>query len=231
MAFTIQNWTRLSAGANEPIVTLTSGSISGCFREYGYYTADTQVTVATASYFDDVNYDITTGDYVSVYSTTDGSRLRYRLTNTSGVITCAFVSGSAYASVAITNAELLGAYAASKLLLAAPGANRMYVLNNATLVFDYDSGVTANGGNTHIQYSDTVNGGGTGASELIANTVINGMAADSVFVFARLAGATIANANAINQGLYFANAGGAYTQALGASTATIIINADIIPTA
>jgi len=231
MAFTLQNWCRASASANEPIVTLTSGDIYGCFKEYNYYTADTQVTVATASYFDDVAFDIATGDYVTVYSRTDGTKLTYRLTNTSAVITAAFASGYSAASIAITNAELLGAYAASKLLLAAPGAGRMYVLDYASAVFTYNLGVTANGGNTHVQYSDTVNGAGTRAVTTIAGGTINAIGAASVFTWDRAASATIASADAVNQGLYFANDTAAYTQALGASTMIVNVGAAIVPTA
>jgi len=231
MAFTLRNWCRASASANEPIVTLASGNIAGCFREYNYYTADAQVTVAASSYFDDVAYDLVTGDYINVYSTNDGTRLQYRVTNTSGVITVTFVGGEINTQVSITNAQLLGAYAASVELLAAPGANRMYVLNYAQFMFDFDTGVTANGGSTHVQYSNTVNGAGTLASSAIAAATINAIAADSAFLLIPAAVTATANASLVNQGLYFANDTAAYTQAAGASTLICNIGARIVPTA
>ena len=69
MAFTIQNWARASVSGNEPIITLQSAVVEGCFREYSYYSPiDTQATVSASGYFNKVAQDVTTGDYIKVYS-------------------------------------------------------------------------------------------------------------------------------------------------------------------
>ena len=231
MAFTIQNWCRASTSANEPIVTLTSGAISGCFREYIYYTADTQVTVAASGYFNSVAYDLITGDYVDVYSTTDGTRVRYRLTNTAGVITSA-LSGYAVASatLSLTAVQFIAGYAAPILALAAPGANRMYTDVNATFAMTYGSAQFAVGGAVGFQYGNTANLAGTKVTTTLAGATLDGLTASSVWTLIPAVVAPVATATGVNAGIYLSNDTAAFTTGTGA-TMIIQVTANIVPTA
>jgi hypothetical protein len=231
MAFTLQNWCRASTSANEPIVTLTSGAISGCFREYNYYTADIQVTVAASGYFNLVGTEIVTGDYVLVYSTTDGTLIRYRLTNTAGVITSAPSANSfASATLSLTAAQFIAGYAAPILALAAPGANRMYTNVNGTIVMTYGSAQFTTGGASGFQYGNTANLGGTKVTSTTAGAAINALTASSVWTAIPVAVAPVANATAVNAGIYFSNDTAAFAVGTGA-TFLIQVTATITPTA
>lgn len=92
--FKLANWGRASASRNEPLVTLQSNVITGSFRSYNYYAqgapdgdGDTQATIATANYFNPVNYEIETGDVIFAESAEDGTVATYLATNTDGNIT------------------------------------------------------------------------------------------------------------------------------------------------
>lgn len=228
MAFTIQNWCRASASANEPLYTLADASVSGCFRDYNYYTADSQATVSVASYFDSVAYDLVSGDYINVYSSTDSSKCQYRVTNTSGVITLSFIGGFVQATVAPTLAAFIAMYTTPVTILAAPGANRQLVFQGAQVTVDYGSAALAAGGAGHIQYATTTAGAGTKASATVAATVFTNIAADSSFTFIPAAVINTAVASVVNQPLCLSCA----TQDFTGGTAdvfTVSASAFIVP--
>jgi hypothetical protein len=237
MAFTIRNWCRASASANEPIVSYTvpSGTeIAGCFREYNYYSADTEVTISAASYFDDVSGDLVTGDYINSYSTTDLSKVQYRVTNTSGVITVVLLGGKVSTVTAITAALFNGMYAAPIELIAAPGANRLLVLESCVLgpsaatTTDY-----AAGGAVHIQYTADANGAGLLATATIAATEYTSDAetTTSLFLPIQLSANSAAGAGfeMQNEPLCLSNATQAFTT--GTVTYSAFTSARIVPTA
>ena len=238
MAFTIQNWCRASASANEPLVTLTSGTIVGCFRQYNYYTADTQVTVSASGYFNagtayaGVGTEITTGDYVNVYSTTDGTRLVYRLTNTAGVVTSILqIAGTAVqATLSLTAVQFIAGYAAPILALAAPGANRMYTDVNAAFALTYGSAQFAVGGAVGFQYGNTANLAGTKVTTTLAGATLDGLTANSVWTLIPVVVAPVATATAVNAGIYLSNDTAAFTTGT-AATFIIQVTANIVPTA
>lgn len=99
MAFTIANWARVSVSANEPLITLESGIVTGSFRTYNYYapgvegvSGDTLLEISAESYFDSVNHDLATGDVICAQSVRDGAGdvpaiATYVVLNTDGVIT------------------------------------------------------------------------------------------------------------------------------------------------
>lgn len=74
------------------------------------------------------------------------------------------ISNLNYAAVAVTAAEFNGMYAAPKVLVAAPGANRLLVLDKLDLLMTYGSAAYAAGGVAHVQYDVTANGAGVIAS-------------------------------------------------------------------
>ncbi len=187
MAFLIQNWCRASTSANEPVTTLTSGVIVGCFRQYNYQTADAEATVSASGYFNSVAYDLVTGDYINSYSSTSLSNMLYRVTNTSGVITVTVVNGYVSTVTAITAAQIIAMYTTPITLVAAPGANRILVLESTvlapsnTLTTDFTGG-----GVVFVQYTATTAGGGLAASGTIAATEFTSDAETTTSIFTPL---------------------------------------------
>lgn len=232
MAFTIQNWCRASASANEPIVTLTDASISGCFRQYNYYSADTQVAMAASGYFNAVAYDLVTGDYINAYSTSSAVAVVYRITNTAGVITSSILNGfyQAAATLSLTAAQFIAGYAAPILALAAPGANRMYTDVAANFVMTYGSAQFAAGGATGFQYGSSANLAGTKVTSTIAGATIDALTASSVWSLVPAAVTAVASAVGVNAGIYLSNDTAAFTTGTGA-TFVIQVTANVVATA
>jgi len=113
-----------------------------------------------------------------------------------------------YANVAVTAAEWNGMYAAPKEILAAPGANKLYVVSHAMLEVDYGGAQFAGGGVVALQYAATINGGGIKASDTIAAATVNAWAADNI---AFMNGAGTGLATAVNKSLCLSNATAAFT--------------------
>jgi hypothetical protein len=136
-----------------------------------------------------------------------------------------------YASVAVTAAEFNGMYAAPKLLIAAPGANKLIVVDRMELVMTFVSADYAAGGVVAAQYDNTVHGGGALAtnSEAAADFFA---AASTSFLFNGVSGNTVGAvpfSTSVNKGLYLSNASGAFTT--GDSTWVAKIHYRIIATA
>lgn len=131
-----------------------------------------------------------------------------------------------YASVAITAAEFNGMYAAPKLLIAAPGANSMIIVDQMELVMTYVSANYAAGGVVAAQYDSTVNGAGVLATNSEAAADFQA-SASTVFKFN--GGVVLAPfSTCANKGLYLSNATGAFTT--GDSTFVAKIHYRIIST-
>jgi len=115
-----------------------------------------------------------------------------------------------YASVAITAAEFNGMYAAPKLLIAAPGANRQIIIDQMVLVMTFVSAQYAAGGVVAAQYDNTVHGGGVLASASEAAADFTGAAASTTFrFFGSVAVAPFTTT--VNKGIYLSNATAAFT--------------------
>ncbi len=131
------------------------------------------------------------------------------------------------ASVAITAAEWNGMYAAPKLLIAAPGANKLIVVDRMELVMTFVSAAYAAGGVVAAQWDLTANGAGQHATNTEAAADFFA-AASSAFMFVGNSG----NANTtdgglvpltanVNKGLYLSNKTGAFTTGDGTWVAKI----------
>lgn len=136
-----------------------------------------------------------------------------------------------YTTVAITAAQFNGMYAAPKLLIAAPGANKMIVVKQMALVMTFGSADYAAGGVVAAQYDSTVHGAGVLAtnSEAAADFFA---AASTTFLFEGTNGNTVGAlpfSTTVNKGLYLSNATQAFTT--GDSTFVAQIWYSIIPTA
>lgn len=114
-----------------------------------------------------------------------------------------------YATVAITAAEFNGMYAAPKLLLAAPGANKLILVDKMALAMTFVSADYAAGGVVAGQYDSTVHGAGVLATATEAASDFFA-AASTTF---RLTGSTAIApfSTSVNKGLYLSNATGAFT--------------------
>jgi hypothetical protein len=114
-----------------------------------------------------------------------------------------------YASVPITAAQFNGMYTAPMLLIAAPGANNMIIVDQMELVMTFVSADYAAGGIVAAQYDSTVHGAGVLAtnSEAAADFFA---AASTVFKFN---GSVLLApfSTCANKGLYLSNATGAFT--------------------
>jgi hypothetical protein len=136
-----------------------------------------------------------------------------------------------YASVAVSAAEFNGAYAAPKLLIAAPGANKMIIVDRMEMVMTFVSAAYAGGGVVFAQYDSTANGAGVKATNTEAAADFFAVAS-SVFSFLGTSGNTVGVlpfTTCANKGLYLSNATGAFTT--GDSTWVVKIHYRIIATA
>ncbi len=230
MAFTIQTWCRASTSANEPFETLASGALAGCFRQYNYVTADTQAVVGVSGYFNTVAFDLTTGDYINVYSTADAFAVVYRVTNTAGVITLTAVGGAVQNTLTMTAVQVDAMYGAPFQLLPAPGANKMYVIDQVGFSLVYAGVQFAGGGAIAVQYSNTVHGGGTLATATLAGATFDGLTASSTFTLVPVTIAPVAVALMANQGLFLSNDTAAFTAGTNA-TLLVSTRARIVATA
>ncbi len=116
--------------------------------------------------------------------------------------------GSQQITVPLSNAQILGMYAAPVLLVPAPPAGVLSVVTDAYLNIDYGAAQFANGGVIGIQYEGTVHGAGTLAMQTIAAATLNAVTADIVLLF--LEPTSILTAAAAGQALYLSNATGAF---------------------
>ena len=131
-----------------------------------------------------------------------------------------------YATVAISAAEFNGMYAAPKLLIAAPGANKQIIVDQMALAMTYVSANYAAGGVVAAQYDSTVHGGGVLATATEAAADFQA-AASTTFRFAgSLAIAPFSTT--VNKGIYLSNATGAFTT--GDSTFVAHLWYRVIPT-
>lgn len=134
------------------------------------------------------------------------------------------ISGALTVSVPMTTAQWEGMYAAPFLLIPAPSANQLIVVNSTQWAFDFNTTSFAGGGATQLQYGNTVQGAGTAASASIAAATINALGANTTLNVAGVS--SIVEANAVGKGIYISNATGAYTT--GDDSWIITVNYNII---
>ena len=114
-----------------------------------------------------------------------------------------------YTTVAITAAEFNGMYAAPKLLVAAPGANRLLVLDKVDLLMTYVSANYAAGGVVAVQYDSTANGAGVIASTTLSAATFQAAASTGFMFNTGVVPQTFSTC--VNKGLYLSNVTGAFT--------------------
>lgn len=136
----------------------------------------------------------------------------------SGVITLLPVFGSNMtAIVPMTLAQFTGMYAAPYLLVPAPGAGSLIIVNSMQINLIYGSAALTSGGVVAAQYDSTVHGAGTLAtnSEAAADFFAT---ANTVFNFVAASGNTtgaLPSSACVNKGLYLSNQTGAFATGTG----------------
>ncbi len=276
MAFTLNNWDKLSAEGNTNVP-----------RIYAYYSAsDAIATIVASAYFNNIDAALTIGDQINIVGSDGAETVRVTavspnvtvaadpapaagsITNTEinasaaiaysklaaltsgnilvgsagNVATSVALSGDAtivasgaislantllkYATVAITAAEFNGMYAAPKLLVAAPGANKIIVLDKVQLLMTYVAANYASGGVVAVQYDSTANGAGVIASTTLSAATFQAAASTGFNFNAGVVPETFTTC--VNKGLYLSNITGAFTT--GDSTFVAHVWYKIIPT-
>lgn len=161
---------------------------------------------------------------------TSGNLLQNSATN--GVLTDSSISSSSVSSlitqvgnvttvaVTLNTAAITGAYAAPAQLIAAPGAGKVIIVQEAT-VYTASTGNTAYATGTApiIQYDSTVHGAGT-------NAVGSGLVAGDITAASSqvrcLVGSVGALTGVTNKGIFFSNATGAYTAGTGTNITFVL---------
>lgn len=131
-----------------------------------------------------------------------------------------------YSSVAVTAAQFNGMYAAPKLLVAAPGANKLLVLKQMDLLMTYVSANYAAGGVVAVQYDSTANGAGVIASTTQAAAAFQAAVSTGWVFNSGVVPQTFSTC--VNKGLYLSNITGAFTT--GDSTFVAHLWYSIVPT-
>lgn len=131
-----------------------------------------------------------------------------------------------YAAVAITAAQFNGMYAAPKLLVAAPGANKIIVLDKVELLMTYVSANYAAGGVAAVQYDSTANGAGVIASTTLSAATFQAAVSTGFMFNTGVVPQTFTTC--VNKGLYLSNVTGAFTT--GDSTFVAHVWYKIVPT-
>ncbi len=113
------------------------------------------------------------------------------------------------ATVTITAAQFNGMYASPKLLVAAPGANKLIVLDKVQLLMTYGTAAYAAGGVAAVQYDSTANGAGVIASTTLAAATFQATVSTGWNFNAGVVAETFSTC--VNKGLYLSNITGAFT--------------------
>lgn len=157
------------------------------------------------------------------YNSTTGSKVIY--SNGS------FNSSLLITSVTLTQAQVLGMYAAPVQIIAAPGAGLRIFVFQATLINNFAVAAFATGGVGVLQYAATIHGGGTNA---LANTI-----AANFFTAGASTGYTDTDSQAFatnftglsNTGIFLSNQTQAFTAGNAASTVAVTVLYYILPAA
>ena len=134
-----------------------------------------------------------------------------------------------YTTVSITAAQFNGMYATPKLLIAAPGANKLIVVSQMDLLMTFVSADYAAGGVVAAQYDSTAHGAGVNATSSEAAAFF--AAASTAFQFEGISGNTVGAlpfSTTVNKGLYLSNLTQPFTT--GDSTFVAHIWYRIVPT-
>ena len=115
----------------------------------------------------------------------------------------------AVAEVALTQAEIVGLYATSKALVAAPAAGHILIVDAVEVLHTYAVAAYADGGAVVVQYASTANGAGVEAAPIAAANVTDGASSNTRTEPAAQSEFDMVANKA--KGLYLSNKTGAFT--------------------
>lgn len=206
----------------ETLALITEGNTSTAPSIFSASTADSLATITTAGYLNSLGLQgkVKANDLIyinysdtSVFPLSTGENAIFGLFQVSYSASVwsliAYSTTSLSATVAISAAEFNGMYAAPKLLVAAPGANKLIVFGSLTLLETYNSAAYAAGGVAAVQYDSTINGAGVIASTTLSAATFQ-VTASTAFTFNRGV-VPLPFATTVNKGLYLSNVTGAFT--------------------
>lgn len=127
-------------------------------------------------------------------------------------------SESQQVSIPITATQIDAMYDTPILLIPAPAAGTLNLVQSAVWNINYGGTVFANGGAIVIQYKNTVHGAGVAATATISAATLIAATANTSLIFGAVS--SILSANTIGQALYLSNASGDFTG--GTSTTTVL---------
>lgn len=215
MAFIAQNFALASGAGNQPLTALTLGGFAGCFREYNYFTQDSQQLVVADGYFNSVANVIATGDYVGVYSTLAGVYIRYRLTNTNNVISAVAQNVTLENTVTLTDVQIASMFTTPIQILPSLGTIYTYSVQDITVVVTFGTTSLSAGGSVGLQYGTAAGLTGIAASSVQTGSQVRAIAANSIFTMISVPVQPALSGGVINQGVFISNGTNPYTDGAG----------------
>lgn len=205
-------------GVSPCIVRITSTDNYATITASGYLTAQlSSIESANTGPFEWLPSDTV----LCYYQNSFGVGAWASLSVSSDFTTLVPLSNFGNASVTLSAAQVLAAYATPQLIVPTPGVGRGLIVIAANVVTQVSTAF-AGGGAAILEYGSVANGAGSNAlSATIPAAQINA-ASSQVYSMAPLAATTVTATSVVtNKGLYFSNATGAFT---GGSGSTIAIN-------
>lgn len=130
--------------------------------------------------------------------------------------------------VSLSAAQFNGMYTTPVQVVAAPGANKVIVINHVVANMTYGTAQFASGGAVGLQYGNTAHLAGPAASATEAASDFTGAAASTLFRFGGGLSTGSAVSTAANAAVYISNLTGVFTT--GDSTFKIWVWYEVIPT-
>lgn len=207
-------------GTNPAIVRMSTTDNYATITAAGYITA--QLANIQAVNFGDFEW-LPSDTVLCYYQNAFGVGAWASFTISSNFSTLAPMSNAGNASVTLTAAQVLAAYATPQLIVPAPGTGRGLIVTAANVVTEVST-VFAGGGVAILQYGSTVHGAGANALSATIPAAEITAATSQVYSMSGFAATTVTATSVVTGlGLYFSNATGAFTGGAG-STVTLNLN-------
>ena len=207
-------------GVSPCIVRMTSTDTYAQITAAGYLTAQAaNIQLANNGPFEWLPSDTVLVWYQNAFGT--GAWANFAIS--SDYASLSLMSSAGNASVTLTAAQVLAAYATPQLIVPAPGTGRGLIVTSANIVTAVST-VFGGGGAAIIEYGAIANGAGANALSATIPSAQITAAASQVYSMSGFAATTVTASTVVNGlGLYFSNATGAFTGGSG-STVTVNLN-------
>lgn len=205
-------------GVSPCIVRITTTDNYAAITASGYI--DAQLANIQAANFGDFEWTLS-DTVLCYYQNASGVGAWASFSISSDYSTLNPLSNVGTASVTLTAAQVLAAFATPQLIVPTPGVGRGLIVTAANVVTQVST-VFAGGGVAILEYGSVANGAGSNALSATIPAAQITAASSQVYSMAPFAATTVTATSVVtNKGLYFSNATGAFT---GGSGSTITIN-------